>query len=103
MGGKSAWEEKSGGMSTSYLGVMGAEVLGGDVKAVFVLEGFFEPQSGQIGRFPGDVFFSRNAYVGIESPYGTLTESRQATNLFISTILFNPLVDSFTFSPIVVQ
>jgi predicted porin len=103
IGGQTAWQESSGGLSTSYFGMKGAEDLGAGMKAIFTLESFFQPQNGQIGRFPNDVFFSRNAYVGIESPYGTFTAGRQSTNLFISTILFNPFVDSFTFSPVVLQ
>lgn len=103
IGGQTAWQESSGGLSTSYFGMKGAEDLGVGMKAIFALESFFQPQNGQIGRFPNDVFFSRNAYVGIESPYGTFTAGRQSTNLFISTILFNPFVDSFTFSPVVLQ
>lgn len=103
IGGQTAWQESSGGLSTSYFGIKGSEDLGANMKAVFALESFFQPENGQIGRFPNDVFFSRNAYVGIESPYGTFTAGRQATNLFISTILFNPFVDSFVFSPVVLQ
>ena len=45
--------------------------------------------------------FSRNAYVGIESPYGTVTAGRLTTPLFVSTILFNPFIDSYVFSPMV--
>lgn len=102
-GSNSALVEQGGGMSTSYWGIKGSEDLGGDVKAIFTLESFFQPQNGQVGRFPGDAFFARNAYVGIESPYGTFTAGRQATQLFVSSLLFNPFVDSFTFSPIILQ
>jgi predicted porin len=100
-GGKRAWVEGGGGMSTSYWGLKGAEDLGGGYKAVFTLEDFFLPQNGNYGRFTGDSFFSRNAYVGIESPYGTVTAGRLTTHLFVSTILFNPFIDSYTFSPMV--
>lgn len=100
-GGKRAWVEGGGGMSTSYWGMKGAEDLGGGYKAVFTLEDFFLPQNGNYGRFSGDSFFSRNAYVGIESPYGTVTAGRLTTHLFVSTILFNPFIDSYTFSPMV--
>lgn len=100
-GGQRAWEVSGGGMSTSYWGLKGSEDLGNGYKAIFTLEDFFLPQNGQAGRFTGDTFFSRNAYVGIESIYGTLTLGRQTTPLFISTILFNPFVDSYEFSPMV--
>lgn len=100
-GGKRAWVEGGGGMSTSYWGMKGAEDLGNGYRAVFTLEDFFLPQSGNYGRFSGDTFFARNAYVGIESPYGTVTAGRLTTHLFVSTILFNPFIDSYTFSPMV--
>ncbi|WP_372439402.1 porin, partial [Pandoraea sputorum] len=70
------------------------------LKAIFTLEDFFLPQNGRYGRFTGDSFFSRNAYVGLQSnTLGTITMGRLTTSYFVSTILFNPFVDSYTFSP----
>jgi predicted porin len=100
-GNANTWAVSGGGMSTSYWGMKGAEDLGGHYRAIFTLEGFFLAQNGQAGRFQGDTFFSRDAYVGIESPYGTLTAGRQTTALFVSTILFNPFADSYVFSPMI--
>ncbi|MGI4982761.1 MAG: porin [Janthinobacterium lividum] len=100
-GGGRAWNVGGGGMSTSYWGLKGTEDLGNGYKAVFALEDFFRAQNGSYGRFTGDTLFSRNAYVGIQSPYGTLTAGRLTTQLFVSTILFNPFSDSYTFSPMV--
>ncbi|MGU4701493.1 porin [Burkholderia cepacia] len=103
-GGKRAWELSGGGMATSFWGLRGSEALGNDMNAVFSMEGFFRPQNGAAGRFSGDTFFARNAYVGLSSSrYGTLTFGRQTTPLFISTIFLNPFVDSFTFSPMISQ
>ncbi|MFP3548098.1 porin, partial [Rhizobium sp. SIMBA_035] len=85
-----AWNVSGGGMSTSYWGLHGAEDLGNGYKAIFTLESFFRAQNGQFGRFQGDTFFARNAYVGVSSPYGTVTAGRLTTHLFLSTILFNP-------------
>jgi len=99
--GQRAWQVGGGGMSTSYWGLKGAEDLGNGFRAIFTLEDFFRPQNGQFGSFNGDPFFSRNAYVGVESPYGTVTAGRLTTELFVSTILFNPFIDSYTFSPMV--
>lgn len=98
---KTAWNVSGGGMSTSFWGMQGAEDLGGGYKAVFALESFLRAQNGQYGRFAGDTFFARNAYVGIDSPYGKVTAGRLTTELFVSTILFNPFADSYTFSPMV--
>ena len=56
--------------------------------------------TGSMGRFNGDTFFARSAYVGLDSDnYGRLVAGRTTTPYFISTILFNPLGGSFTFSP----
>ncbi len=100
-GGQRTWELGGGGMSTSYWGFKGSEDLGSDFKTIFALEAFFRPQNGQYGRFAGDTFFGRNAYVGVESRYGTFAAGRLTTQLFISTILFNPFADSFQFSPMI--
>jgi predicted porin len=100
-GGQSAANVGGGGMSTSYWGMKGSEDLGGGYSAIFALEAFFRAQNGEAGRFTGDTFFARNSYVGIQSPYGTFTAGRLTTQLFVSTILFNPFVDSYTFSPMV--
>ncbi|WP_153074014.1 porin [Paraburkholderia bonniea] len=100
-GSERAWQVSGGGMSTSFWGLKGTEDLGGSYKAVFALESFFRAESGQYGRFTGDTFFARNAYVGIDSPYGRLIAGRLTTELFLSTILFNPFGDSYTFSPMV--
>ncbi|HEU0230310.1 MAG TPA: porin [Burkholderiaceae bacterium] len=96
------WVQGGGGMSTSYWGLKGSEDLGNGLKAVFKMEDFFRPQTGSSGRFDGDPFFSRNAYVGLQSDdLGTLKMGRLTTSYFVSTILFNPFVDSYTFSPMV--
>ena len=100
-GSPTAWNVGGGGMSTSYWGMKGSEDLGGGYKAIFTLESFFRAQNGNYGRFQGDTFFARNSYVGIQSPYGTVTAGRLTTQLFVSTILFNPFIDSYTFSPMV--
>jgi predicted porin len=99
--GKGAAVVSGGGMATSYWGLGGVEDLGNGYKAIFALEGFFRAQNGAYGSFTGDTFFSRNAYVGIASPYGIVTAGRLTTPLYVSTIQFNPFVNSYTFSPMV--
>lgn len=101
-GEQRAWVQQSGGMSTSFWGMSGTEDLGGGTKAIFKMEAFFQPNSGAAGRFPGDTFFARNAYVGLQNDtYGTLKMGRVTTQYFLSTILFNPFGDSYVFSPMV--
>ncbi|MFT4099804.1 MAG: porin [Burkholderiaceae bacterium] len=93
----------AGGMQTSYWGVSGSEDLGGGLKAVFALEGFLRNDTGETGRYSGDGFFSRSSYVGLDGGFGTVTLGRNTAPYFLSTILFNPFVDSFTFSPMVLH
>ncbi len=93
-----------GGMQTSHFGMKGKEELGNGLKAVFNINGFFRPDTGQSGRFNGDAMFTRDAYVGLESAnLGTLLLGRNTAPYFISTILFNALTDSYTFSPAVMH
>ena len=90
----------SGKMTTSYFGMRGAEDLGGGLSAVFRLEGFLQADTGASGRFSGDTLFSRTASVGLSSKtLGTLTLGRNTTPLFISTVSFNPLGDSYGYTP----
>lgn len=101
IGGKSAVGVQGGGMTTSFWGLRGTEDLGGGYSSFFVLESYFQPQNGTYGRYAGDSFFSRNAYVGISSPYGSVRAGRLTTQFYIATVVFNPFFNSFTFSPVV--
>ncbi len=56
-------------------GVKGTEDLGGGLKAVFKLESGFHLGNGQISN--GGSLFGRQAYVGIQSDWGTLTFGNQ--------------------------
>jgi len=61
----------NGGMSPSIFGVMGAENLGGGFKAVFKLESGIDLANGGFQDSNGGLF-GRQAWVGLESPAGTL-------------------------------
>lgn len=93
----------SSGMSTSYWGVGGSEDLGGGLKAVFAAEAFIRNDTGQAGRYDGDPYFARNSYVGLSGNFGQVLLGRNTTPYFLSTIIFNPFADSFTFSPMVLN
>jgi predicted porin len=80
----------NGAVINSHFGLGGKEDLGNGLKAVFELENNFNPQDGT----PGDRerLFDSEAYVGFESPYGTLTFGRQNTPLFDKLISdYDPL------------
>jgi predicted porin len=98
-GAHAAAVQQGGGMSTSYWGLAGKEDLGDNYSAFFILESYFQPNNGTYGRFSGDGFFSRNAYVGLASPYGSIRAGLLTTPLYIATISFNSFSNSYTFSP----
>ena len=96
----------SGGMTTSFFGLEGSEDLGGGLKADFHISGFFRGDTGASGRFDspapgvaGDAFFSRGAWVGIGSPYGSVKLGRQGTATFITMLRTSAFADSSVFNP----
>lgn len=93
----------SGSMSTSFIGVRGSDDLGGGLKARFAFEHYFRPDTGRAGRFDGDAFWARDAYVGLSGAFGTTVIGRNTTPLFMSTLQFNAFGDSYAFSPSVQQ
>lgn len=98
-GGSNVWRAESGAMTTSYIGLRGTDDLGGGIRAKFAIEHFLRADTGQTGRFNGDAFWARDAYVGLSGAFGTTVLGRNTTPLFVSTLLFNAFGDSFTFSP----
>lgn len=69
----------SGVNQGSRFGLLGSEDLGGGLKAIFRLENGFDVTNGKLGQ--GGLLFGRQAYVGLTSPYGTLTFGRQYDTL----------------------
>ena len=93
------WQLDSGNLSRSYFGFRGAEDLGGGLKAVFKLESYFRADTGGSGRNDSDVFWGRDANVGLSGAFGTTVLGRNVTPLYLTTINFNPFGESFGFSP----
>lgn len=89
----------SGGMSTSQLNFNGSEDLGGGLKAEFALGIFLRADTGEVGRFTGDTFFSRSSYVGLSGSLGTVRLGRQSTGNFLNFLRTNSFGDSPTFGP----
>ncbi len=93
----------SGGMTTSWWGLKGQEDLGGGLKADFNITAFMRMDTGEMGRFGADPFFSRDANVGLSGGFGTVRLGRSMAPNFLPTILSNPFGDSFTISPLVLH
>lgn len=89
-----------GGLTTSFLGFRGQEALGDGVKAIFSLESFLRPDTGEQGRSAADPLFSRNAWVGLEGGLGRLTLGRQTNPTYGVMSRLSPLGSSVVFSPL---
>lgn len=88
----------SGVDNTSVWGIRGQESLGCGWKAVYRLEGGINVDTG--GQAKSDRLFDRQAWVGFDSPYGTLALGRQP-NLISDVLLpVDPLGKRFAgFNP----
>lgn len=73
--GSHNYELASGFAQGSRWGLKGSEDLGGGLKAVFQLENGFDVNTGRLNQ--GGRMFGRQAFVGLSSPYGTVTLGRQ--------------------------
>ena len=94
---------KSGGMSTSFFGVKGSEIIDGNLKAEFALAGFLRGDTGESGRFSGDTMFSRDANVALSGNFGRIQLGRGNAPGTLPVFMFNPFGDSFTYSPLVLH
>ncbi|WP_213309332.1 porin [Paraburkholderia sacchari] len=72
------------GLVPSRWGLRGIEDLGGGYRAIFTLESGFNMRGGDLGQ--GGRLFGRQAWVGLESRYGTLTFGRQYTMTYIAML-----------------
>lgn len=92
-----------GGLTTSYLGFRGREDLGGGATAIYAVESFFRPDTGEQGRSAADPLFSRNAWVGVEGALGRLTMGRQTNPAYAVMAQLSPFGSSVVFSPLALQ
>jgi general bacterial porin, GBP family len=81
-GGASVVKMRSGAWDGSRWGFKGSEDLGGGYKTIFILENGFDITSGKLGQNGRE--FGRTSYVGIATPFGTVTFGRQ----------YDPIVDN---------
>jgi len=78
-GGHSVVQMASGIQAPNLLGFRGIEDLGGGLQAIFVMDS--QPNLNN-GTQRGGAFTGRESYVGIASPYGTITLGRQFDYMF---------------------
>ena len=86
----------SGNMSGSRWGLRGVEDLGGGLKGVFVLESGFSVDTGLSGQ--SNRLFGRQAFVGVQSQFGTLTLGRHQTPFYDFGLAFDPMAISSNYS-----
>jgi len=94
----------SGGFTASRLGLKGEKTLGNDIKAVYLMEAGMSYNSGSVGAgtppagvnntaastgaatAAGTQFFSRQIYVGLKLPLGTVTFGRQYAGSYLVAV-----------------
>jgi len=79
----------SGTDETSRWGIRGREALGGGWAALVRLEGGINADTGASAK--SDRLFDRDAWVGMETPYGTIAAGRQPTLLSDALVPVDPL------------
>jgi len=67
----------SGHQSGSRWGLRGSEDLGGGLKAIFTIEGGYNPDTGTLGQ--GGLLFGRQAWAGLQGGWGAVVLGRLAT------------------------
>jgi len=96
---KSNYVVNSSGFTTSFIGAKTKIPLSGNLTGVAVVESFLRPDVGKLGRFDADNLFTRNAFIGLNGNFGSISMGRITTLYFISTIITNPFGGSFGFGP----
>lgn len=91
------------GMTTSFLAIGASVPLTDSLTGIAAAEMFFQPDTGDYGRYDDDELFARNAYVGLAGDFGTVTGGRNTSPYFLPTVFFNPFGGSFAFSPAILH
>ena len=90
--GDNLFRMSSGNQSGSRWGLRGVEDLGGGLKGVFVLESGFDLDNGTSAQ--GGRLFGRQAYVGLQSNFGSLLLGRQQTAFYDFGLIYDPMAIS---------
>lgn len=84
------------GLNGSRWGMKGSEDLGSGMKAIFQLESGLNPDTGASGQ--GGLLFGRQAFVGLQGNFGTVSLGRQYTAYDSLHSAANNNYDAFTFN-----
>jgi predicted porin len=95
--GGSSLRMNSGGLAGSRWGMRGVEDLGGGMQAVFALESGFYMHTGAMGEAGRP--FNRQAFLGLNGPYGMLSFGRQYVSMFDLLPAFMPLTYAGAYEP----
>ncbi|WP_321845851.1 porin [Paraburkholderia bannensis] len=82
------------GFHPTVFGMRGTEDLGGGLRAVFALESGVSIANGALGHSNGNLF-GRQAWVGLNSRYGSVKAGVQFSPFFISLFALDPREGSF--------
>jgi predicted porin len=119
---RAQWGLAPNGLTNSMIGIKGDEPLAPGWAFVFDLEAGFDPYSLQFSNGPrsqaenagvpltnqnsaadssrAGQFYNSVGYLGVSSPYGTLTAFRQNSLTFDAVFAYDPLTASYAFSPL---
>ncbi|SDC98033.1 Outer membrane protein (porin) [Cupriavidus sp. YR651] len=86
----------AGNLSTSRWGLRGNEDLGGGLKAIFTLESGFDLDTANVNQ--GGRLFGRQAFVGLQNQYGTLSLGRHQTVLYDFSLTYDPMAVASRYS-----
>ena len=116
------WDLAPNGLTNSNIGIKGSEPLAAGWTFIFDLQAGFDPYSLQLSNGPHSVaqnagipltsqdsgsdssragqFYNSVGYLGVSSPYGTLTVFRQNSLTLDAVLAYDPMGGSYAFSPI---
>jgi predicted porin len=116
------WDLAPNGLTQSNIGIKGKEPLAEGWAFIFDLQAGFDPYSLQFANGPHSVaqnagipltsqnsyadssragqFYNSVGYLGVSSPYGTLTVFRQNSLTLDAVLAYDPMGASYAFSPI---
>lgn len=89
---------EDGGSAASRIAFRGSEDLGGGLRAGFLLEAGFSPDTG-LGTLPGPgIAFTRQSFVGLANSWGSVDLGRMYTPMFYTLVKADPFGVNALFS-----